>query len=116
LEHSPRSQDDPLKPKNSATSTGAPDIGRKVLALKKDLDTHTNIFNILELTDSQSNLVKVYNKIEIDSLMELVQKDERYIRILIITACFITMFSSAMGYIGSFTLSEPTFTCPDGNY
>ena len=83
--------------------------------MKTNLDTHTNIFNILELTESQSALVSQYSKIEIDCLMDLVQKDERYIRILIVAACCITMLTSAMSYIGSFTLSEPKFTCPDGN-
>jgi hypothetical protein len=96
------------KPSKALTK---PKVGRRVLAVRHDADTHTNIFGLSELRGELMDTVEKFENLDMDQMLEFVGTAGRYQYTIVALASFMSIIMSMILYASSYLLAEPGFKC-----
>jgi hypothetical protein len=88
-----------------------PKVGRRVLAVRHDADTHTNIFGLSELRGELMDTVEKFENLDMDQMLEFVGTAGRYQYTIVALASFMSIIMSMILYASSYLLAEPGFKC-----
>lgn len=89
-----------------------PEIGRRVLRVRRPDDTHTNIFNLSDLQGEEQSKIERYENIDVDQMIDYIGSEGKYQYSVIAQASLMAVVMSMILYASSYLLSEPTFECP----